>query len=80
MDLDKESERKYTNQTLEYRYMKERGLLQNEILSYQFHCKIVNPIMITPLKTYQIDETDIKGLVKSLFDYIKPNMITIKAI
>ena len=25
----------------------------------------------TPLKTYQIDETDIKGLVKSLFDYIK---------
>lgn len=45
VDLDKESERKYTNQTLEYRYMKERGLLQNEILSYQFHCKIVNPIM-----------------------------------
>lgn len=31
---------------VKYRNKKERGLLQNRILSYQFHCKIIEPIII----------------------------------
>jgi len=45
VDIGEEKEKKYRNKVLEYKYMKEKGLLQNVILSYQFHCKIVTPIM-----------------------------------